>query len=411
MANPATGTVQYQSTPVAQTIDESQVSLTVGATNAVAVQHARRAQEVADRDYAMEVFRSENANSKNVPFAERIKRKASAASILESDDYKPIFTYTIVAVNGVVLGVELLMNYLWEGVVFVSFDQNPMIGPSGQTLIAMGAKVTDLIIEDEEWWRLIAPVVLHAGVIHLVLNMLFVLWFGGPLERAFGFCRVASIYIISGISGNLLSALFLPNVATVGASGACYGLIGATWADFFLNCSYYRGIVIRTLVALGLGTILNLAIGLLPMLDNFAHIGGLITGFCVGMSVMSRKRYNSQREEKPELLYQIFCSVTCSLVTPLLIIFMTVLLYSDSSFVENCSWCDYLSCVPTPWWSCDPTCDNQYRFETISTGTDSGAILLTCPGDLGTRLLQPPFPLLETSQQQIAVCEQYCGSV
>lgn len=273
----------------------------------------------------------------------------------------------------------------------------------------MGAKVTELILDEGEFWRLICPVFLHAGVVHLLLNMLFLWWFGGPLERAFGFCRVAYIYFAAGFAGVVLSAIFLPEVVTVGASGACYGLIGATWADFILNCSYYRGIIIRTLCALGFGTILNLAIGLLPMLDNFAHLGGFVAGFCVGLSVLSRKRYNSRRQEKPEKIYQIICSVGCSFIAPVLLLLLVILFYVETDTLQECDWCKYLSCVPTPWWSCEPSCATEHRFEPILSGPNKDSLLLTCPGGEETRVIPRPFPTLDTLEQRIAECAKLCS--
>jgi membrane associated rhomboid family serine protease len=64
---------------------------------------------------------------------------------------------------------------------FEPLDVNPMIGPSAETLVRLGAKDSYLIVVQQEIWRLLSPMVLHAGLIHFVLNM-FALWFVGKVS-------------------------------------------------------------------------------------------------------------------------------------------------------------------------------------------------------------------------------------
>jgi membrane associated rhomboid family serine protease len=117
---------------------------------------------------------------------------------------------------------------------FESLTRNPTIGPPASILDDMGAKNTAKI-QAGEWWRLITPVFLHAGLIHLFLNMVMVLRLGFSMEEAFGSSKVASIYFASGVSGVVCSAVFLKNQLSVGASGALYGLLGALLADIIQN--------------------------------------------------------------------------------------------------------------------------------------------------------------------------------
>jgi len=96
---------------------------------------------------------------------------------------------------------------------------NPMVGVSGATLIACGARVSDLIVNDGEWWRLITAVFLHTGVVHLCFNLAVLLFIGRGLEKAHGHMFAAGIFLVGGIGGNVLSAIFLPQYISVGASG------------------------------------------------------------------------------------------------------------------------------------------------------------------------------------------------
>jgi len=183
--------------------------------------------------------------------------------------YRPWFTFFIVVAN---VGVFVYIMWLssWS---FESLSINPLVGPKTQILVDMGAKDTTKIINGE-WWRLFTPMFLHAGVIHLGMNMMMMKRLGQGLEESFGFIVTSSIYLISGVSGVLTSCVMNPSIVGVGASGALYGLVGALFGDFVQNyktivegrCMYFFSMVFS--LALGMG------VGLLPVIDNFAHIGG-----------------------------------------------------------------------------------------------------------------------------------------
>ena len=87
---------------------------------------------------------------------------------------RPFFTYFILLLCTVTLIVSIGMN----GWVVEPVSVNPMIGPSAETLVKMGAKETYLIVSENQAWRLVSPMALHAGLIHYFLNML-ALWFIG----------------------------------------------------------------------------------------------------------------------------------------------------------------------------------------------------------------------------------------
>jgi membrane associated rhomboid family serine protease len=150
-----------------------------------------------------------------------------------------------------------------------------MIGPSAETLITMGAKDTTLIVEAKEGWRLLSSAVLHAGLVHFFINML-ALWFvGAAIETTHGWFAAMVIFCISAVGGTILSAIFLPEYITVGASGGIFGFIGACCADIVINwrllfCDFvtengkkHRHILV--VVMLLLDIILNCIIGLTPV--------------------------------------------------------------------------------------------------------------------------------------------------
>lgn len=110
-----------------------------------------------------------------------------------------------------------------------------MIGPSAETLVRMGAKETFLIVNENEAWRLVSPMILHAGLIHYFLNMLALWFIGSAVEQSHGLIPTMILFILPAIGGTVLSAIFLPEYISVGASGGIFGLIGACLSDIVMN--------------------------------------------------------------------------------------------------------------------------------------------------------------------------------
>ncbi|XWS19082.1 hypothetical protein CRYUN_Cryun32bG0100600 [Craigia yunnanensis] len=163
---------------------------------------------------------------------------------------------------------------------FQPFKDNPLLGPSLITLKELGALDWKLVVKGKQAWRLISCMWLHAGVIHLLANMMSLLFLGIRLEQEFGFLRIGLLYMLSGFCGSLRSALTPGRRQTisVGASGALFGLLGATLSELITNWTSYTN-KCGALSTMLLIICLNLAVGFLPHVDNSAHIGGFISGF------------------------------------------------------------------------------------------------------------------------------------
>ncbi len=135
-----------------------------------------------------------------------------------------------------------------------------------------------------EWWRLLTNVFVHGGIIHIAFNM-WCLWNLGALsESLYGRWTYAAIYLICGVGASLNSLAWHPGGASVGASGAIFGLAGALIAAFKLGeFSVPRAALSGTLRSLAMFVFYNLIFGqLIGTTDNAAHIGGLITGLILG---------------------------------------------------------------------------------------------------------------------------------
>ena len=132
-----------------------------------------------------------------------------------------------------------------------------------------------------EWWRLVTSAFLHAGIIHLGMNMLGLWWFGAPVEAALGRARFLLLYLVSGLAGSAGALVASPNAITVGASGALFGMLGAALVLERGGTYVFGGGALGVIV-------LNLAFTfLIPGISIGGHLGGLVGG-ALGTLALSR---------------------------------------------------------------------------------------------------------------------------
>ncbi len=149
-------------------------------------------------------------------------------------------------------------------------------------LVAFGAKDNDLIVQGQ-YWRFVTPIFLHANLLHVGLNMLNLVVLGVFLERLVGHLRFLLIYLLTGIISIIASFYFMPQEISVGASGAIFGLVGAYSVFVLVHHRALRHNGIPALVWLVFVIGVNLSIGLfVPNVDNYAHVGGLLSGCLLG---------------------------------------------------------------------------------------------------------------------------------
>lgn len=244
---------------------------------------------------------------------------------------------------------------------FQPLSENPLLGPSASTLEKMGGLQWTKIVHQHQGWRLISSIWLHAGIIHLISNMLCLAVVGIRLEQQCGFVRIGAIYLLSGFGGCILSSLFIRNSISVGASGTLFGLLGAMLSELITNWNIYTHKVAALLTILVI-VIINLAVGILPHVDNFAHIGGFLAGFLLGFVLLPRPqlgwvaRHNLPADVRVKSKYKAYQYVLWLVSLVLLIAGFTVglvMLFRGKNGYEHCHWCRYLTCVPTSKWKCD----------------------------------------------------------
>ncbi|KAL3530760.1 hypothetical protein ACH5RR_010082 [Cinchona calisaya] len=265
------------------------------------------------------------------------------------------------------VGTSVLGRY-----AFQSTKENPLLGPSALTLLKLGALEVKRVIDEHQVWRLASCMWLHAGVFHVLANMLSLLLVGIRLEQEFGFVRIGPVYVIAGFGGSLLSSLFVRTTISVGASGALFGLLGAMLSELLTNWTIYEN-KLAALTTLIIIIIINLAVGILPHVDNFAHLGGFLTGFLLGFVLLLRPQFGwvNQRNAPPGYFsrnkpkYNAYQYILLILSLVLLVAGFATglsLLLRGVDGNDHCPWCHYLSCFPTPLWTCEAHCSSsQYQ--------------------------------------------------
>lgn len=151
---------------------------------------------------------------------------------------------------------------------------------SADYLIRLGG-ISRGSFEDGEYYRLLTSTFLHGGFVHLLVNMISLIQIGPAVGSYFGTLGFFLIYIGSGLTGSLASAVF-NNTLSVGASGAIFGLVGA-----LLSVAIFRSQVGLLSNLIGIIAI-NLFIGYTSggRIDNWGHIGGLFGGFVIATAIL-----------------------------------------------------------------------------------------------------------------------------
>ncbi|KRO27753.1 integral membrane protein [Lactiplantibacillus fabifermentans DSM 21115] len=180
--------------------------------------------------------------------------------------------------------MEPAITQILLGITVIIFLLEWLLG--GDTLVAIvnfyGAKNNAAIVAGQ-WWRLITPMFLHTNLSHIALNAVVIYFMGIQIEALYGHWRMLAIYLLGGISGNLMS-FALSSSQSVGASTACFALFGA-----FLTVgeSFWENPVIRQLTSrFLLLTVMNLVFDMFGSgIDIWGHVGGLLGGFLIGYIV------------------------------------------------------------------------------------------------------------------------------
>jgi membrane associated rhomboid family serine protease len=176
-------------------------------------------------------------------------------------------------------------------------------------------------------------------IFHLAITLLFQYWLMRDLEKLAGAKRTGFIYLASGMVGNLASAIFVPNRAEVGPAGAHFGLLAAAIVEVIHQWPSLKYPEMAILKLVGVTAVLFLA-GLLPWIDNYAHLFGFITGFLLAYAMLPFVTFGVYgRRRKVAVVW--ICTVLA------LVLFVgLILLFYVSPIIQDCEICKYFNCIP-----------------------------------------------------------------
>jgi membrane associated rhomboid family serine protease len=198
-------------------------------------------------------------------------------------------TYALIAINVV---VEI-----------ASLAAGGTFGGASGTLVADGA-LSRATVNNGEVYRLITAGFLHAGLLHLLFNMLSLYIVGQILEPVVGHVRFAVIYFVSLLAGSFGALLLQPHGLTLGASGAVFGLLGAAFVVL-----RSRGIDVMQ-SGLGFWIIFLLLFSFRPGVSIGGHLGGLIGGVVVAYLMVVAPQRVRMPAFAPWLLSAVLCGAT-----------------------------------------------------------------------------------------------------
>lgn len=167
----------------------------------------------------------------------------------------------------------------------------------GAFMLEHGAMYVPYVLGKGEYYRLFSSMFMHFGFEHLVNNMVMLLVIGFTLEREIGTIKFLIIYLLSGLGGNILSAVWdvmsESFAVSAGASGAIFGIVGALLYVAIRNHGRIGEMSGRGLVFM---VVLSLYYGFTSGgVDNFAHIGGLLSGFILSVLLYWKRQRKYSR--------------------------------------------------------------------------------------------------------------------
>lgn len=186
---------------------------------------------------------------------------------------KPVVTYALLAVTSFISLLQMIPGVggqITDALLFAAPYLYPSLSPY-----------------PFEPWRLLTAMLVHGGFVHLALNMLALWMLGQTLEPMLGRARYLALYLISGLGGSVAVAVIAPTTATVGASGAIFGLM----ASLLIIGRHLGANVTGILVILGINFAFGFFVGGIAWQ---AHLGGAIVGALIAF-ILTRTRRREQR--------------------------------------------------------------------------------------------------------------------
>uniref|UniRef100_A0AAX7UQ05 Inactive rhomboid protein n=1 Tax=Astatotilapia calliptera TaxID=8154 RepID=A0AAX7UQ05_ASTCA len=189
----------------------------------------------------------------------------------------------------------------------------------------------------DQFSRLWLSLFLHAGILHCLVSVLFQMTVLRDIEKLAGWLRISIIYMLSGITGNLASAIFLPYRAEVGPAGSQFGILACLFVELFQSWQILER-PWRAFAKLLAISVFFFSFGLLPWIDNFAHICGFISGFFLSFAFLPYISFGRSDMYRKRVQICVFLLIFLGLFSALAVLFYI--------YPVKCDWCEYLTCIP-----------------------------------------------------------------
>ncbi|XP_056891605.1 inactive rhomboid protein 2-like isoform X2 [Takifugu flavidus] len=189
----------------------------------------------------------------------------------------------------------------------------------------------------DQFYRLWLSLFLHAGLLHCAVSVVFQMTVLRDLEKLAGWIRISIIYVLSGITGNLASALFLPYRAEVGPAGSQFGLLACLFVELFQAWQMLEKPWKAFLKLLAIVLFLFLC-GLLPWIDNIAHIFGFLSGLLLSFAFLPYLTFGTSDMYRKRVLIALCLLVFIGLFSSLIVWFYI--------YPINLHWLEHLTCLP-----------------------------------------------------------------
>jgi rhomboid protease GluP len=175
----------------------------------------------------------------------------------------------------ILIGINIIVY------AYTSFLSGNIIETSDNVVLAFGQYNPAIL--NGEVWRFFTAMFVHGSVVHIFGNMFFLLIFGLRAEDMFDIKEYLIIYFLSGLTGGFLTYFVWFNSLSVGASGAIFGVLGAT-------IIYVRRAIGQSIITALMYAFFLFMINTGPNVNIYAHLGGLVTGLLIGYALAATRK-------------------------------------------------------------------------------------------------------------------------
>lgn len=190
----------------------------------------------------------------------------------------------------------------------------------------------------DQFYRLWTSLFLHGGLFHLVITLGFQILIMRDMEKLTGAIRMAIIYMGTGIAGNLASCIFVPYQVEMGPAGSQFGILACLLVEVLQSWQMLERPGI-SLLKVAVPIVILFLLGLLPWIDNWAHVTGFLFGFLLAFALLPYVSFGQFDRRRKLIGILLSLGGSIGMFILLIVLFYVLPLY-------NCPGCQYFNCIP-----------------------------------------------------------------